>query len=102
MTFARMAELVDAADSKSAGSDIVRVQVPLLVPVGFSEHITDHFTDRCLIVLFRTLTQFSIIKKSFFFFLPVTRFYFFRCYSREYSFIIQNVMEYLVTFDVII
>lgn len=93
-----MAELVDAADSKSAGSDIVRVQVPLLVPVGFSEHITDH----CLIVLFRTLTQFSIIKKSFFFFLPVTRFYFFRCYSREYSFIIQNVMEYLVTFDVII
>ena len=27
-----MAELVDAADSKSAGSDIVRVQVPLLVP----------------------------------------------------------------------
>ena len=57
-----MAELVDAADSKSAGSDIVRVQVPLLVPVGFSEHITDH----CLIVLFRTLTQFSIIKKSFF------------------------------------
>ncbi len=30
---ARMAELVDAADSKSAGSDTVRVQVPLLVPV---------------------------------------------------------------------
>ena len=28
-----MAELVDAVDSKSTGSDTVRVQVPLLVPV---------------------------------------------------------------------
>lgn len=45
-----MAELVDAADSKSAGSDIVRVQVPLLVPVGFSEYIRIIFPDVYLLV----------------------------------------------------
>ena len=32
MSHARMAELVDAADSKSAGSNIVWVQVPLRAP----------------------------------------------------------------------
>ncbi len=49
-----MAELVDAVDSKSTGSDTVRVQVPLLVPadlvislfallVSFSPHILAFF-----------------------------------------------------------
>ena len=43
-----MAELVDAVDSKSTGSDTVRVQVPLLVPANL---VFSLFTLPCIVFI---------------------------------------------------